>query len=431
MVSKDNLKKGVAGAVVLLVAAVTLAIVLMTKRSGKTTKTTGQQTKELEEDRCEKLFKEYENAEKNGLAWEQLKPLYYKGRAECPSVFPLIKQPQEVPKLEDIRARLVKKQEEQNAAEGGKTVQGSKGKDNAADPSSKPATVPKAKNNPTGIKISTEQTTDKTKVEVKSVVGKTPQQPQVPSPNAKQPNDSLKEFYEKLENKNPEFETAFATLQKDKNLEMMLVIDAMYKLQKPEDQIALLETVQRLKPNKNEESDRVLINVLISAINKKPVESKMSLYLVLADFKLPQKLAAITEAIERIRKSGGTALEHATLDFYKVFASLAQGLVGRFDEKIENVTLLDKLHGVAGYSPFDIEAVGRALSKANIGAEGTLLVEQSALCIQKRSESEPANEKYQKEHGFAQGFLKIYKSVKGENIRELSDQIAVLGASFM
>ena len=242
-------------------------------------------------------------------------------------------------------------------------------------------------------------------------------------------NSHMQEVYDKLESKTPAFETAFANLRKDKSLDMMLVIDAMYNLTKPKDQVALLDTVRHLKSKGSFASDNYLIDVLICAAKKEPVDKRIDMYLVVADFKVPQNLGSLIEALERMRKSGGSPLEHATFDFYKMFASLVQGLTAaRFAEKSspsENETLLDNLNSVAGTSPFDIERLGKQVSIAKIVAEGTPLLEQSVLCIKLRLESEPANATYKQEYAFAQGYLDIFKTAKGENMTDktIFDQI--------
>ena len=96
---------------------VTVAIVLLVKLSGKdTATTTDKQTKEeLKEpvDSCVTLLAEYVKAGESGMAEEQLRALYAKGFAQCPAVFPPLQQQDELPKLEDVRVQLVKKQEEQ------------------------------------------------------------------------------------------------------------------------------------------------------------------------------------------------------------------------------------------------------------------------------------------------------------------------------
>ena len=119
MVSKDKLKKGIAGAL-LLGGAATVTIVLIMKRSGKDdSATTRQQTKELKDDLCVTLLAEYVKAGESGMAKEELKALYAKGFAQCPAVFLPLQQQDELPKLEAVRVQLAKKQEEQKAAEGG------------------------------------------------------------------------------------------------------------------------------------------------------------------------------------------------------------------------------------------------------------------------------------------------------------------------
>jgi hypothetical protein len=131
--------------------------------------------------------------------------------------------------------------------------------------------------------------------------------------------------------------------------------------------------------------------------------------------------------VEEAHKSGGSPLEHTTFNYYKMFASLLQGLIARFAEKSPNeiVTLLGNLNSVAGTSPFDIERLGKQVSIAIIVAEGTPLVEQSVLCIKMRLESEPANATFKQDYEFAQGYLDIFKAAKGENMTDktIFDQI--------
>ena len=84
-------------------------------------------------------------------------------------------------------------------------------------------------------------------------------------------------------------------------------IDVLNKLTKPEDQVALLEAVKHLISDVSFSSDNYLIDVLISAAKKEPVGKLIDMYLVVADFKVPQNLASLIEALERMRKSGGSS----------------------------------------------------------------------------------------------------------------------------
>ena len=161
MMLKDKKKYFFAGALVLGVAVI-LAIVLIIRRSGKDDSvTTGKQTKELKDDPCETLLREYVKAEESGVSKEELNALYAKGAAGCPKYFRKLRN-QEEPKLEDVRALLAQRLVEKKTEGGGVNTSEVKGSDLAAvngeeknpvgskgskpaDPLN-PATVPQTKN---------------------------------------------------------------------------------------------------------------------------------------------------------------------------------------------------------------------------------------------------------------------------------------------
>ena len=87
------------------VIAATVTIVLIMKRSGKDdSATTRQQTKELKDDLCVTLLAEYVKADESGTSKEELKALYAKGFAQCPTAFLPWKEQEELPNLDYVCA---------------------------------------------------------------------------------------------------------------------------------------------------------------------------------------------------------------------------------------------------------------------------------------------------------------------------------------
>ena len=199
---KDKIKKywvpGVAGALV-VVGVVTGVIVFIVKSSGKVESVKkDQQSKELKDDPCETLLKDYLKAMESGASKAKLKRLFAEGSRKCPKDFILPSQ-QEVPKVEEIRARLAQKEAERNVdgvnkadkSEETESVSGdtetaqtfgSKGKKNASD-SGKLATVPKAKSDVTKIVNKAVDTSHTTKDE------KGDKTPEVPNPTGTKPTE--------------------------------------------------------------------------------------------------------------------------------------------------------------------------------------------------------------------------------------------------
>ena len=212
----------------------------------------------------------------------------------------------------------------------------------------------------------------------------------------------MQELDEKLTIRTPEFEK----LRKDRNLGMSLIAEAVYSLEKPEDQVELLQTVRRLK--KSYTADACFVDLLLSSARKRPVEDDIKEYLTYADFNKDEHLSVISEAMAKMSISGWSLLEQACIDFWKQFVSLSQGT---------NQTLKEDLHNkVNSVSPLKIESVGDILCK--LGDKGTPLVEQSAHCINIKNSEEPSvrNEAAQV---YAHAYLKMYKAVNGAGMNTL------------
>ena len=567
---KEKLKRYlipvVAGAL-FLVAAATVTIFLIIKRSGKVdSATTGKQTKERKDDVCVTLLAEYVKAAESGMSKEELKGLYAKGSTQCPTDFVPLQQQGELLKLEEVQARLAKKQEEKKAVvklkderakaksectemikgmlatskpenlinaftkeqrkrikklvnEGlipkyynedvlvkqfwaqkiqkslktGNTKEAqeayvhyaqSSGQTGNADVTQLPdyklwtaianekwaeaeqlleqwSFIPSfirdaAHRNPEKLKFLKElddvqldalmeyctwnnqlvacskkysrEGDERKMTDLRAEYSKVSETMRLLHENIHRDFDfaipdlpakksAMQELDEYMRDKEklPGFEAAFLKLKEDKSYGMLLIIDVMYNLKKPEDQVALLETMQKLK--RTESIDLALLDVLVSAAKKEPVEDRIRLYLSYLDNNNFQHLAAISEALERIIMGGGSPLNLAILNFWKLF-----------------VSFVDIVNGLSRYafniSPFTIEDIGRLLSNSNIGAEGIPLLEQCAFCIKTKYESEPTVE-HKAEHDFAQGYLKIYKAAKGANLEEqaIVDQINALKSS--
>ena len=218
---------------------------------------------------------------------------------------------------------------------------------------------------------------------------------------------------EKLKNRTPAFEAAFKKLRSDRNLGMSLVISAMYELKEQKDQVELLETVKILKGKFS--ADYSLAEILISSAKKEPLEDGIKAYLDRADFTNDQQLSAIGEALEKMRISGGSPLELASLDFWKQVVSLVKSLKPRFEEKVGlGGNLRSSLSEMVGLiTPFSLEVLGKELSGSNIGAaEGADLVKQCAHCIEERSKSDPSDVN-KAESAYAKAYLAFYLAVKG------------------
>ena len=236
----------------------------------------------------------------------------------------------------------------------------------------------------------------------------------------------LQKLDEKLTNKTPEFEAAFKKLREDESLGMSLVVDALKALEEPKDRVALLEAVKESKSGN--EADLSLTEVLISAVKRKPIELDIQISLDEADFTNVQQLANIYEALKWIKSCGGDPFQLACLDFWMLFVALVQSLTTRFNEPTDvHGTLGKDLHCMSMIiSPSSIHVLGESLSRSKIGAEGTPLVEQCALCMQKNMELNPGNDKFKVAHEFVQGYLKIYKAANGANMEGKIDQINAL-----
>lgn len=229
----------------------------------------------------------------------------------------------------------------------------------------------------------------------------------------------MQELDEKLKNKTPAFEAAFEKLRKSRNLGMPLVLGAMYELDKREDQVELLETVKKLKLAPAEIS---LIEILLKLAHKEQVDTNIVVYLTSADYQNAQHLTAINEALKRLHSSGGSQLDLARLDFWKLFISLVQDLKTRLGKQNTAyfTTFKDELREIATEkSPFNIQFLGGKLSDFSIGAEGSALVKQCAVCIQTRSDLNPTDAVFKAEHEYAHAYLQIYIAVNGVKMFEL------------
>ena len=210
----------------------------------------------------------------------------------------------------------------------------------------------------------------------------------------------MQELDEKLTNKTPEFEK----LRKDRNLGMSLIAEAVYSLEKPEDQIELLQTLRKLKGRCT--VDAYLVDLLLSSAKKEPVGGIIKEYLTYADFNKDEHMSVISEAMAKMPISGWSLLEQACIDFWKQFVSLSQ-------------TLKSKLQYIAKrISPLDIETLGSNLSEFNLGDKGTSLVEQCVNCITIKNREEPS-EKNEAAQVYAQAYLKLYKTVNGAGMDTL------------
>ena len=254
-----------------------------------------------------------------------------------------------------------------------------------------------------------------------------------PLPALPEKKSLMQELDEQLDNKTPEFKAAFKKLREDRSLGMMLVIDAVKTLEDPKDRIALLKTVKELHFRKyrreSSDADYYLASLLLSAVIEGPTELELRMCFYEADLRNVQHLANIIAALEWIRSCGGDAYKLATLDLWILYATLVQSLTTRFDEKsqTENGTLIEDLRGMISITtPYDIRMLGNYLSRCGIGAEGLQLIEQCAVCSQKIFEMNPTDQIYKREHEFAQGYLAIYKSVNGANMKDKVEQVRAL-----
>ena len=235
----------------------------------------------------------------------------------------------------------------------------------------------------------------------------------------------MQELDAKLINKTPAFEAAFKRLRADKSLGLMLVIDALKELKEPQDQISLLETVIELA------NHSYLADLLLAAAKQLSLDQKIHDSLRVADFRDAQQLVTLNEAFKWMHACGGTPYELARFELWMLFIALVQSLSPRFDEVTQNGkrTLIGDLHEMSfQISLYQIDKLGEYLSRSNIGAEGTKLVEQCALCLEKNYELNLTVKWIKYSHDFAQGYLKIYKSVKGANMedKDILDQVAAL-----
>ena len=439
---------GVAG-VLFFITAATVTIVLIVKRSGKDdSATTRQQTKELKEDPCVTLLAEYVKAGESGMAGEQLKAVYAKGFAQCPAVFPPLQQQNELPKLEEVQARLVKKQEEQKREGGVNTVNTSNSaaekdeeskvlgtKGSKAVNALKPATVPQAKDEVKEIKNNVKVTNthgsksseeadpakrllvsqptnntseDKSPTKVEIIE----QQPNLQPPHPSGPNVSKPA----LKGNN--------TKKEDENSEMISLIDAVYKLPNPDDQVKLLAEVKGSKASNS--ADARLIDLLISSVRNEKVNDGIVSYMTNADYKNSQHLAAIMEALERMSKCDGKGpLYLAFLDLWKVFVSLIQNVRDRLDESNAQGKTIESCLQLAPYfvSPFKIAELGNYLSSSKLGAEGLELVEQCARCIKLNADSD-SSELHKEDVAFSEAYLEVYNSLHGRRCTSYSKNFA-------
>ena len=235
----------------------------------------------------------------------------------------------------------------------------------------------------------------------------------------------MQELDEKLINKTPEFEAAFKKLRGDRSKKISSVVNALKELKEPQDQIALLETLNKVE-GKNY---HYLPYLLIDAVEKSETEDRIRNSLHEADFKNPQHLANINEALKWVRSCEKDAFKLARLDLWMQFVAFVQSLTDSFDEvhASKKTTLVQDLHDMASLiSPHRMQELGEYLSLSKIGAEGTKLIEQCALCMQKRFESDPTNDRFKADHKFAQAYVNLYKSVNGANLEDMRTQVSAL-----
>ena len=167
------------------------------------------------------------------------------------------------------------------------------------------------------------------------------------------------------------------------------------------DQVELLKTIEKAKGAEYSELLDLIISVLKSEIFEKYSFQKC---LSRANLKDEQSLSSISKVLEWINSRTVDELEVACLDFWKQTISLLDTLKDK-----DNYRMINDL------SPLDIRKVACAVSKSELGAEATGLIEQCAVCIRTRAEKYP-NPLHEAQNSYANAYLTVYKKVNGANM---------------